>query len=326
MMRDMTYLSTFTGIGGMDLGFDRAGMRCLGMCEIDPAARSVLDRHWPEVPKHDDITTAIDSGWADQFIGRVDVLIGGAPCQDLSIAGKRAGYGDGDRSVLYFDQIDLAQYVQARWVVYENVPGLLTSAGGYDYAAALHYMAEAGYPHVEWRVLDSAHFGVPQRRKRVFTLGCSGDLGGREVLTEPEGLQWHPRPVVPSAARPAGDAEGGAGVGRRGLLADTGVVQTLTTGLASGGPDAQHAQAGWLIPMVDDVPTALQVDTFQMQGFGHYIEAETASTIQSRDYKMATDLIVTCEVACVNCGNDIGPHHVCTDCLQTIGEPVLEES
>jgi DNA-cytosine methyltransferase len=312
----MTYLSTFTGIGGMDLGFDRAGMTCLGMCEIDDSARAVLDHHWKDIPRHDDITTAIDSGWADQFIGRVDVLIGGAPCQDLSIAGKRAGYDDGDRSVLYFDQIDLAAHVQARWVVYENVPGLLTSAGGFDYAAAIDYMAEAGYSQVEWRVLDSAHFGVPQRRQRVFTVGCSGDLGGREVLTEPEGLRWNPRTVGASGAQhPRGAEDGAGGSGERiyvGGIAQEDIAAPLLS--QTGGPRTTDVETINLV-------AEREQEGYRMLGFGHYTDDDTASALKARDWKDATDLVVTCEVACVNCGNDIGPHHVCTDCLSMIGDP-----
>jgi DNA (cytosine-5)-methyltransferase 1 len=182
----LTYLSTFTGIGGLDLGFERAGMECVGMCEIDQNARNILNRHWPEVPKHADITTAISSGWADQFVGRVDVLIGGAPCQDLSIAGKRAGF-DGERSVLYFDMVALAAHVGARYVVYENVPGLHTSAQGRDFAAALLALAEGGFPHVDWRTLDSQHFGVPQRRHRIFVVGSAGEPCSGSILVEPEG-------------------------------------------------------------------------------------------------------------------------------------------
>lgn len=252
-MRPLNYLSTFTGVGGMDMGFDAAGMNCLGMVEIDKHARAVLRHHWKDVPLHDDIRTAISSGWADQFVGRVDVLIGGAPCQDLSVAGKRAGYGDGDRSVLFFDQVDLAAHVEAQYLVYENVPGLLSSARGADFGAAINRMAEAGYSHIEWRLLDSQLFGVPQRRKRVFVVAVrdSAALGAREILTEPEGLSWDPAPFRPTGTHTPGSVEDGAGAGRGGVLADSGVTQALTQGLASGGPDAAHAQAGWLIPEVD---------------------------------------------------------------------------
>lgn len=177
----MRFLSTFTGVGGFDLGFERAGMTCIGMCEIDDKATSVLNHHWKDVPKHDDITTAISSGWADQFIGNTDVLIGGAPCQDLSVAGKRSGF-DGERSVLFFDMVELARYVQANYLVYENVPGLLTSNQGRDFAAAIDSLGEAGFSRLEWRTLDSRDFGVPQRRKRIFLIARTTNTSGRQIF------------------------------------------------------------------------------------------------------------------------------------------------
>lgn len=210
----LTYLSTFTGVGGFDRGFDMSGhFKCVGMVEIDPAARSVLDRHWPEVPKHDDIRTA--QRWATDLglVGRVDVLIGGAPCQDLSVAGKRAGF-DGDRSVLFFDMVDLARHVGATYLVYENVPGLLTSAGGRDFAAALAALAEGGFSHVEWRELDSQQFGVPQRRRRIFLVATTADRSGREVFPVGESRVGDLASVVPAWQEPPASVADCAGADR----------------------------------------------------------------------------------------------------------------
>jgi DNA (cytosine-5)-methyltransferase 1 len=249
----LNFVSCFAGIGGADLGFEAAGMRCVGQVEIDPHASAVLAHHWKDTPRHDDITTAITSGWADDVrrtAGHIDVVVGGAPCQDLSVAGKRAGF-DGHRSVLVLDMVALAQHVGARWIVYENVPGLLTSNGGDDMAVLLQEVAAAGYPHIEWRMVDSQHFGVAQRRRRIFLVAGAASPRGREVLTEPEGMSWHPPQGSPAGTDAARTVEAGAGTGRRGVLAERGVVQALTQGLASGGPDAAHAQAGWLVPEVD---------------------------------------------------------------------------
>lgn len=206
----LTYLSTFTGVGGFDLGFDRAGMTCLGMCEIDDKARAVLDHHWKDTPKHDDITTAITSGWADQFVGRTDVLIGGAPCQDLSVAGKRRGF-DGERSVLFFDMVELAAYVGAQYIVYENVPGLLRSNDGRDFGAVLHALADAGFSNIEWRELDSQQFGVPQRRRRIFLVAHTPAAGGREVFPVGESRIGDLASIIPAWQEPPGAAEDGAG-------------------------------------------------------------------------------------------------------------------
>lgn len=225
----MRYLSTFSGIGGIDLGFDRAGMTCVGQVEIDPKARSVLDRHWPNVPKHDDITTAKE--WASDIglVGRVDVVCGGAPCQDLSVAGKQAGFA-GQRSRLVLDMVALAAHVEADWIVYENVPGLLTSNQGRDLGVLILALADAGFPYVEWRTLDSRYFGVPQRRRRVFLVASTADPRRAPVLVEREGS--------------AGDS------GPRDAAGQV-VTSALTRGLGSGGPNFAHAAAGWLVP---DVP------------------------------------------------------------------------
>src|SRR5690625_474824 len=136
-----TLVSLFAGVGGFDLGFERAGFTPVGMCEIDPHARSVLDRHWPTVPKHDDVTTLRGSTF-----GPADVVTFGSPCQDLSVAGKRAGL-DGERSGLFLEAMRYVremleetsgQYPRA--AVWENVPGAFSSNGGADFAAVLESM------------------------------------------------------------------------------------------------------------------------------------------------------------------------------------------
>lgn len=242
----MRYLSTFSGIGGLDLGLDRAGMTCVGQVEIDKHARTVLTRHWPDVPKHDDITTSKE--WASELglVGSVDLVCGGAPCQDLSVAGKREGLA-GERSRLVLDMVALAAHVKADWLLYENVPGLLTSNQGRDFGYLLAFLADHGFPYVEWRVLDSQHFGVAQRRRRLFLVGRTADPRRAPVLLERESVRGDSAQVHPSGTD-APDAAGRGAAGRGGVLADRGLVQGLTTGLASGGPDAQHAQAGWLVP------------------------------------------------------------------------------
>ena len=185
-----TFVSLFAGVGGFDLGFEQQGWTCLGQVEIDQHARGVLERQWPDVPKHDDVRTAKE--WADALglVGRVDVVCGGFPCQDLSVAGKRAGLA-GERSGLFWDAVAFAQHVQARWIVLENVPGLLNSNGGADFATVLAALADAGYGYREWRVLDSQFFGVAQRRRRVFVVAGVGAPHRSPVLAEREGSQWH---------------------------------------------------------------------------------------------------------------------------------------
>jgi len=213
----MRYLSTFSGIGGFDLGFDRAGMTCVGQVEIDRKARAILDRHWPDVPKHDDITTAKE--WASDIglVGNVDLVCGGAPCQDLSVAGQRRGFA-GERSVLVLDMVALAAHVEADWIVYENVPGLLSSNQGRDLGVLLAVLADSGFGYVEWRTLDSQHFGVPQRRRRVFLVAGTRVPRRAPVLLEPEGV--HGDPAAGHEARPDVAGTLGGGSGSRGWSSD----------------------------------------------------------------------------------------------------------
>jgi len=179
----MRFVSLFAGVGGFDLGFERAGMTCVGQVEIDKHARKVLEKHWPNVPKHDDVVTAKE--WANEqgLVGNVDVVCGGFPCQDLSVAGKRAGLA-GKRSGLFFDALSFATHVKAKTIILENVPGLLSSNNGRDFGTVLVELANAGYRNIEWRVLNSQFFGVPQRRRRVFIVASIGNGNFQPILTE----------------------------------------------------------------------------------------------------------------------------------------------
>ena len=166
MSKRLTVGSTFTGIGGADLGFEWAGFDIKWQCEFDSWKQEVLRAHWPEVPLYDDITTMSEAP-------SVDVMLGGFPCQDLSVAGKRKGFG-GERSVLAFEFLRVAELVQPRWIVLENVPGLLSSNGGRDFARLIDEMVGLRMG-VAWRILDARYFGVPQRRRRVFIVARRTD-------------------------------------------------------------------------------------------------------------------------------------------------------
>jgi len=174
--------SLFSGIGGMDKGLHDAGWELKWQVEIDEYRRRVLSRHWPEVPKYDDITT-VDP----QELERVDLICGGFPCQDISVAGKRAGLA-GDRSSLFWEFIRIADALRPRWLLIENVPGLFSSRSGRDFRAIIGALDERGYG-VAWRVLDSQFFGVPQRRRRVYIVGHLGAPCPPEILFESESLR-----------------------------------------------------------------------------------------------------------------------------------------
>lgn len=259
--------SLFSGIGGIDLGFERAGFEVAWQCEIDPHARRVLERHWPGVHIYGDVRE-VGSG-ADA----VDVLVGGFPCQDVSVAGRRAGLA-GERSGLWFEFHRVLRELRPGWVVIENVPGLLSSCGclacgavrriirvhaylrrkreirescaicraggamlrshrGRDFALLLRGLVELGYG-VCWRILDAQHFGVAQRRRRVFIVGHLGDGRAAEVLFEPESVFGDPPARRAAGERIAGTLGGGAG--NRGWADDLDragafvVADTLTVG------------------------------------------------------------------------------------------------
>ena len=179
----MNVLSLFSGIGGFDLGFERAGMTVVGVCEIDKHAQKILQRHFPAATLHTDVRKV------SYERGTIDVVCGGFPCQDISVAGKRAGLA-GERSGLWFEFARIIDEAQPAWVVIENVPGLFSSARGEDFAEIIQWLDERGYG-VAWRVLDAQGFGLAQRRKRVFIVASFGSPRCAKVLFESESGERH---------------------------------------------------------------------------------------------------------------------------------------
>jgi DNA (cytosine-5)-methyltransferase 1 len=175
----MKILSIFSGIGGFDEGFRRAGMTCESVCERYKNARAILSRHFPEARQMNDVS---EVGINTHDKTTVDVICGGFPCQDVSILGRRSGLA-GERSGLWFEFARIIDEIEPRWVVVENVPGLLSSNNGRDFATIVQWLAKRGYG-VVWRVLDSQYFGVPQRRRRVFIVGSFGNGRSAKVLFE----------------------------------------------------------------------------------------------------------------------------------------------
>lgn len=180
-----TYISLFTGIGGFDLGFERAGMICTAQVEINKDANGVLAHHWPNVKRLKDVRNVTKSN-----VPAVDLIAGGFPCQDVSVAGRRKGLA-GERSGLWFEFLRILTESQPRWVVIENVPGLLSSNKGRDFATILQGLVQCGYG-VCWRVLDAQYFGLAQRRKRLFIIGHLGDGRAAEILFERESGVGYP--------------------------------------------------------------------------------------------------------------------------------------
>ena len=205
----MTVGSLFTGIGGFDLGLQRAGMQVVWQVEIDRTCKKVLQRHWPGVRRYGDIRTLEPSD-----LGPVDLVCGGFPCQDLSVAGRRAGLA-GPQSSLYWEFHRLIAGLAPRWILVENVPGLLSSRQGRDFRLILDSLVELGYS-LAWRILDAQFYGVAQRRRRVFIAGRLGKpfSAPAAVLFEPSCLPGDPPPRRAAGPVSATLVASGAGTGR----------------------------------------------------------------------------------------------------------------
>lgn len=175
--RRIRLASFFAGIGGFDLGFERAGLETVWQCEIEPFCREVLEQHWPNVPKAHDIREVHPDD-----IPKAGVWAGGFPCQDVSLArmGPRNGLR-GRESGLFFPFAELVEAGRPPVVVIENVAALLSSHEGRDFALVVRTLADFGY-HVAWRVLDSRYFGVPQSRSRVFVVGSLGGAASAAAI------------------------------------------------------------------------------------------------------------------------------------------------
>ncbi len=184
----LTHVSLFSGIGGFELAMAEAGIPTLAACEIDKKARGVLADRFPGTHIYHDVRKVTgDSLRTLGAVPRRTVLSAGWPCQGNSVAGSRGGMDDA-RSGLWSEVVRILAELRPAWFVGENVPGLLSVAGGRDFATVIGDLARLGYGFA-WRVLDAQHFGVPQRRRRVVIVGRLGDSGRApaQVLLEPEG-------------------------------------------------------------------------------------------------------------------------------------------
>ena len=184
----MVYGSVCSGIEAATVAWEPLGWRAAFFSEIEAFPRAVLHHRFPHVPLHGDFTTIKGDEYEP-----IDLLVGGTPCQSFSIAGLRGGLDD-DRGNLSLEFLRLARRTRARWVLWENVPGVLSSFEGRDFGAIITGLVELGYG-CAWRVLDAQYWGVAQRRRRVFLVGCFGNWrGAAAVLFERASLQGHPAP------------------------------------------------------------------------------------------------------------------------------------
>jgi len=255
----MKYLSVCSGIEAATVAWHELGWEPIAFAEVDKFPSRVLAHHYPDVPNLGDMTKFKE--WPDATF---DVLVGGTPCQSFSVAGLRKGMDD-PRGNLALTYLAIADRYRPQWIVWENVPGVLSSNGGRDFGSFVGALGKLGYGWA-YRVLDAQYFGVAQRRRRVFVVGCLGDWrAAAAVLFEQSCLSRHPAPSrearegaaiftpgsIGSYREGCGTlrANGGdLGGGSEGLVAHH-VVGALTArgpdGMGAAQVDAQHYIPTW---------------------------------------------------------------------------------
>lgn len=260
MVEGRTLASFFAGIGGFDLGFERAGLETVWQCEIHPFCLEILEQHWPDVLRAHDIREVNPEDVPDAA-----VWAGGFPCQDVSLArmGPRSGLR-GRQSGLFFEFARLVKARRPPVVVIENVAGLLSSHGGRDFGIVTGTLAELGYG-VAWRVLNSRYFGVPQSRKRVFIVGCHRDPGrAGQILFEPERSSGDAAASGPDGEKPLSPFKRVLGDPRKGPLVK-GIAHCLYA------ESARHTGTDWSRNYVSypdgRVRRLIPVECERLQGF-----------------------------------------------------------
>lgn len=176
-MKKIRVFSICSGVGGLDMPFHDDNFELIGVCEIDKHASAVLSYRYPEVKNYGDITK-IDPEKLPDF----DLLVGGTPCQDLSISGSRRGLR-GERSGLFYLFVEILRSKRPDYFIWENVKGVISSQNGWDFAIIETELANAGYDH-RGQILSSAKFGIPQDRERVFIVGINREIGGSSVFLD----------------------------------------------------------------------------------------------------------------------------------------------
>lgn len=254
----MKYLSLFSGIEAASVAWQDFGWTCVGVSEIDPFPCAVLKERFPTVPNLGDITQITKEKLDEIKEGHetIDIVVGGSPCQSFSVAGARKGLKD-PRGNLMFEYCRVVRTVRPSYFIWENVPGALSSGKGADFGALIAEMVDIGYS-LCWRVLDAQHFGVPQRRKRVFLVGCLGDnTSGFDILFEREGSKRNLEPSRETREDDTSQVESSIGehdqeqvtflesTQSHATMGETSVCSTLTAAMGLGG--------GHVPMVVDDV-------------------------------------------------------------------------
>jgi DNA (cytosine-5)-methyltransferase 1 len=270
------YLSVCSGIEAATVAWHPLGWNPVGFSEIEPFPASVLQHHYPDVPNFGDMTQ--HESWPLD-VGSVDLLVGGTPCQSFSVAGLRQGLRD-PRGGLMLTYLEIARRLQPRWVVWENVPGVLSSGGGRDFGSFLGALGQLGYGWA-YRVLDAQWVrthghprAVPQRRRRVFVVGRLIERGATDaaaaaaVLFERESVSRHP---AKSASKGEGTSAAAQEGTRTGRWWDGGDCAATLTKQNAGG--AQR--------MPDKANFGAVIQTFRSGAIGNYAEDSSAGTVRA---------------------------------------------
>ena len=247
----MRYVSVCAGIEAATVAWHHLGWTPVAFSEIEPFPSAVLAHHYPHVPNVGDMTK-----FKEWNLEPIDLLVGGTPCQSFSVAGLRKGLHD-PRGGLMLTFLEIAQRYRPRWVVWENVPGVLSSNGGRDFGAFLGALGELGYGWA-YRVFDAQWFGVAQRRRRVFVVGCLGDqASAAAVLFESESVQRNPAP--------SREARQGSPRGVGGGPADGSISGAVTRKWAkgSGGPAGDECYNMVAQPVAQPITFGAQMSTPQ---------------------------------------------------------------
>lgn len=275
----MNYLSICSGIEAASVAWHPLGWKPVGFSEIEPFPSSVLKHHYPEVTNYGDMTKY--EKW--KINDTIDLVCGGTPCQSFSIAGLRKGLED-PRGNLALTFIGILERIRPKWVVWENVCGVLSADKGRAFGSFLGGLEKLGYGWA-YRTLDAQYFGVAQRRRRVFVVGYLGDWKrAGSVLFEPESL----RGDIAPCRKKRKSASSGSGS----ELEGNGSPIVIDRAAFNQGKNALYA------PKIEEDQTSPCLIAkgphavgLRMLGFGDYLESEVASTMKARDYKDATDLV-----------------------------------
>lgn len=349
------FLSLFSGIEAASIAWEPLGWKCVGFSEIEPFPCAVLQHYYPDIPNLGDITKITEEQIA--ALGHIDLVIFGSPCTDFSVAGKRAGLKDEEgnitRSGLFYTAMDIVRYARkhcgTRWAILENVPGIYSSHEGRDFSTVIGEMVGCRFDVptngwgnsgialgpdglCEWACLDARHFGVAQRRRRVFAV-CdyaifdSGNWKHREsVLLERKSMRWNPTPRREAGQEVAGTVASRFGTSRNnpeelapiGIDEEGNATENGFGPLMHGGEGGtrqsvacyeNHAQdsrvkdCGNLAPQLNakagtgggNLPLVqnLKPQAMRMVAFGEYSDDDSASAMKSRDHKDATDLVLS---------------------------------